>query len=182
VSDPIDGGLLEKAVAGCATAFATLLESHYDTIYRMGWRWLGVREDAEDVAQEVCIKLAGAIGAFRGESDFSTWLHRMTYTVTIDHIRAREWARRFEKPDIVLYQPLTAQPLDPAGADSELWDNVRALPSQQRDAVLLVYGEDLSHAEAAAIMRCAEKTVSWHLHEARKRLRAGLRSLGNHHD
>jgi RNA polymerase sigma-70 factor (ECF subfamily) len=56
----------------------------------------------------------------------------------------------------------------------ELWDEVRRLPDQQRDAVLLVYGEDLSHAEAAAILECSEKTVSWHLHEARKRLKAKL--------
>ncbi len=56
----------------------------------------------------------------------------------------------------------------------ELWVAVRALPDQQRDAVLLVYAEDMSHAEAASIMGCSEKTVSWHLHAARKRLKSVL--------
>ena len=51
---------------------------------------------------------------------------------------------------------------------------VRALPDQQRDAVLLVYAQDFSHGEAAALMGCSEKTVSWHLHEARKRLKNQL--------
>jgi RNA polymerase sigma-70 factor, ECF subfamily len=55
---------------------------------------------------------------------------------------------------------------------------VRRLPPQQRDAVLLVYAEDLSHAEAATVMGCAERTVSWHLHAARKRLRARLQAVG----
>ncbi len=55
---------------------------------------------------------------------------------------------------------------------------MRRLPEQQRDAVLLVYGEDMSHAEAAAIMGCTEKTVSWHLHEARKRLKVRLGAVG----
>jgi RNA polymerase sigma-70 factor, ECF subfamily len=53
---------------------------------------------------------------------------------------------------------------------------VRALPDQQRGAVLLVYGEGLSHAQAASVMACSEKTVSWHLHEARKRLKTQLQT------
>jgi RNA polymerase sigma-70 factor (ECF subfamily) len=61
--------------------------------------------------------------------------------------------------------------------DQELWQAVRALPEQQRDAVLLVYGEDLKHAEAALIMGCSEKTVSWHLHEAKKRLRKTVQAV-----
>ena len=61
---------------------------------------------------------------------------------------------------------------------AELWQAVRALPAQQRDAVLLVYGEDMSYAEAATLLDCTEKTVSWHLHEARKRLKAQLVRVG----
>ena len=53
-----------------------------------------------------------------------------------------------------------------------------ALPNQQRDAVLLVYGEDMTHAEAANVMGCSEKTVSWHIHEAKKRLRILLEAVG----
>jgi hypothetical protein len=74
VKDPVDRELVSKAAAGCASAFAALLETHYDTVYRMAWRWLGEREAAEDAAQEVCVKLAGAIRTFRGEAEFSTWL------------------------------------------------------------------------------------------------------------
>ena len=67
-------------------------------------------------------------------------------------------------------------------AGSELWDEVRRLPPQQRDAVILVYAEDLTHAEAAAIMGCTEKTVSWHLHEARKTIASTARCRGVRHD
>ena len=51
---------------------------------------------------------------------------------------------------------------------------MRQLPNQQRDAVLLVYAEDKSHAEAGEIMGCKEATVSWHIHEAKKTLRGLL--------
>jgi RNA polymerase sigma-70 factor (ECF subfamily) len=61
---------------------------------------------------------------------------------------------------------------------ADLWRAVHRLPPQQRDAVLLVYGEDMSHAEAASVMGCQEKTVSWHLHEAKKRLKTSLQAVG----
>jgi RNA polymerase sigma-70 factor, ECF subfamily len=175
----VDRELVSKASAGCATAFAALLEAHYDTIYRMAWRWLGAQDDAEDVAQEVCVRLAGAMRTFRGDAEFTTWLYRVTYSVVIDGIRARERMRRFDKPDVcVLHQGLAAPSPEAEALDRELWNEVRNLPPQQRDAVLLVYAEDLSHAEAATIMGCTERTVSWHLHAARKRLRTRLEAVG----
>jgi RNA polymerase sigma-70 factor (ECF subfamily) len=177
--DPADSQLVEKAVGGCPAAFAALLEAYYDSIFRMAWRWLGGREDAEDVAQDVCVKLAGAIRGFRGDADFTTWLFRVTYGVAIDHIRARERARRAERPEVVaLFQGRVAQSPEADALDGDLWDEVRRLPPQQRDAVLLVYGEDLSHSQAAVIMGCSEKTVSWHLHAARKCLKARLGAMG----
>lgn len=179
MKDPVDRELVAKAVGGCGEAFAALIEAYYDRIYRMAWRWLGAREEAEDATQDVCVKLAGAIRGFRGEADFSTWLYRVTYTVAADHLRARASARRAERPEVVVLFDQHVPPSPEAETlGNELWDEVRRLPPQQRDAVLLVYGEDLSHARAAAVMGCTEKTVSWHLHAARKRLKARLVAAG----
>ena len=58
--------------------------------------------------------------------------------------------------------------------EDDLWREVQGLPPQQRDAVLLVYDQDMSHAHAASVMGCTEKTVSWHLHQARKALKTRL--------
>ena len=55
--------------------------------------------------------------------------------------------------------------------EDPVWDEVRALPEKQRTAVMLVYGDGLSHGEAAKVMDCAESTVSFHLHAARKQLK-----------
>jgi RNA polymerase sigma-70 factor (ECF subfamily) len=75
--------------------------------------------------------------------------------------------------------PDTGQPSpEDAAMGADLWAAVRGLAPQQRDAVLLVYSEDMSHAEAAEVMGCQEKTVSWHLHEAKKRLRITLEAAG----
>jgi RNA polymerase sigma-70 factor (ECF subfamily) len=127
----------------------------------MAWRLIGTREEAQDVAQDVCVKVASAVRSFRGNAEFSTWLYRVAYNTAIDHMRARERMRRGERPDVVvLFQGRTAESAETAMAGSELWNEVRRLPQQQRDAVILVYAEDLTHAEAAAVMGCTEKTVS----------------------
>jgi RNA polymerase sigma-70 factor (ECF subfamily) len=179
VREPVDQGQLERAAGGCPAALAALIEAHYESVYRLAWRLIGTREEAQDVAQDVCVKLAGAVRSFRGDAEFATWLYRVAYNTSVDHMRARERLRGGERSDVVvLFQGRVAESAETAVAGSEIWSEVRRLPPQQRDAVILVYAEDLSHAEAAAIMGCTEKTVSWHLHEARKRLRARLDAVG----
>ncbi|MCB1513983.1 MAG: sigma-70 family RNA polymerase sigma factor [Hyphomicrobiaceae bacterium] len=171
-----EDALAHRAAAGDRVAFATLLAGVYDRIYRMAWRWCGTREAAEDVAQDVVIKLATSIRSYSGEASFATWLWRVTYNTAIDHVR------RGKRISLVGSDAVMAL-VDSASLDTpeqdemhreELWNAVRTLPPQQRDAVLLVYGEDMSHAEAATAMNVSEKTVSWHLHEARKALRKKL--------
>lgn len=173
-----DSELAQSAAAGDRAAFAALAARHYDRVHALAWRWCGARAEAEDVAQETMVKMAGAIKSFRGESAFSTWLYRIAYTTATDHLRARRKVVPFA-PDRLQALAEGADcdaPADPA-MNAELWRAVRALPEQQRDAVLLVYGEDMSHGEAAVVMACSEKTVSWHLHEARKRLKISLEAV-----
>src|SRR5262249_33815334 len=177
--EPVDQEQVGKAAGGCRVALAALIEAHYEAVYRLAWRLIGSREGAQDVAQDVCVKLAKAIRSFEGGAEFSTWVYRVAFNPAIDHMRARERLRRGERPDVaVLFQGRVAECAETTLVGSELWDEVRSLPPQQRDAVILVYAEDLTHAEASVIMGCTEKTVSWHLHEARKRLRARLDAVG----
>ena len=155
------------------------MERHYDRIYRLAWRKVGSRAEAEDIAQDVCVKLATAIASFRGEAAFSTWLYRIAFTTATDRLRDRQRIIAFAPSDMSeLADSLTSDTPETALIGAELWVAVRALPDQQRDAVLLVYGEDLSHQEASRIMGCSEKTVSWHLHEARRRLKVTLEAVG----
>lgn len=171
------------AAAGGAEALSTLLERHYDRIWRLAWRWCGSRAEAEDVTQDACVKIATAIRGFRGEAAFTTWVFRIVYTTATDRLRGRQRLCLVEPSQMVaLSEAAETQPPEPSAEVhvlcAELWAEVRRLPDQQRDAVLLVYGEDMSHAEAAAVMGCTEKTVSWHLHEARKRLKSRLTAVG----
>lgn len=178
VRDLDDEELAARAAAGDRNAFAKLVERNYDRVYRLAWRWTGRREMAEDIAQDVVVKLARAIRDFRAEARFSTWLYRLAYSTTVDGIRATQRIVPLGPSHMeeLLDVPDGVTPED-AVEGQELWAAVRALPPQQRDAVLLVYGEDVSHQEAAKIMGCSEKTVSWHLHEARKRLKSTFEAV-----
>jgi RNA polymerase sigma-70 factor (ECF subfamily) len=174
-----DKALAEKAAGGCRVSFAALIERYYDRIYRLAFRLCGSRAQAEDVAQDVCVKLATAIRSFRGEAAFSTWVWRVTFTTASDGLRARQRITTVEPAKMAALMDageVHAPSPEEAAFGAEIWGAVRALPDQQREAVLLVYGEGLSHAEAAGVLGCREKTVSWHLHEAKKRLKTRLQT------
>ena len=166
--------LVVRAQNGDAEAFAELIEDHYDLIHRTAWKWCGNRDDAEDIAQDVCVKLGRAIAGFDGRSAFSSWVYRITLNAVRDMQRAGK--RRGRYADAYAEVSPEDQPAEQeeAATSSQLWAAVRRLPEKQRDAVLLVYAEELSHAAAAEIMGIREATVSFHVHEARKTLRGLL--------
>lgn len=169
-----DEALIKRAVAGDRAAFSALVGRHYDFIFRTACKWCGKASDAEDIAQDVCVKLASVLKSFDGRSAFTSWLYRITLNAVRDMQRAR--TRRGKNIDrYAMVAPDEYLPdQEDAAAAGELWDAVRRLPDQQRDAILLIYSEGLNHAEAGVIMGCKEATVSWHIHEAKKTLRGLL--------
>lgn len=173
--------LVIAAQAGDRAAFASLVARDYDFIYAVAFKWLGNQADAEDVTQDVCIKLAKAIRSFAGRASFRSWLYRIVLNAANDLGRKKSRRRETggDAGEIALSQ-IPVAPVTQKDQDNKpLWSAVRSLPERQRDAVLLVYAEDKNHAEAAAIMECSEGTVSYHLFAARKALKAHLVRLDN---
>jgi len=171
-----DGLLAARAGNGDRAAFAALVERHYDFIHRIAYRLTGRRADAEDVAQDVCVRLGRAVAGYRGGAAFTTWLYAIVLNAARDQMRRN--ARESVKAEAYGVQALVSAGAaeEPDDATEALWAAVRALPDKQREAVTLVYGEGLSHAQAADAMAVAEPTVSWHVHEAKKRLKALMRA------
>ena len=177
IPDPLAAfteALVRRAQNGDVEAFAELIEDQYDRIYRTAWRWCGNGHDAEDIAQDVCVRLGAALQSFDGRSAFSSWVYRITLNMVRDWQRAgrRRGAHVDAYAEIVPTEEAAIQ--EDAATSSQLWSAVRNLPEKQRDAVLLVYAEEMSHAQAAEIMGIKEATVSFHVHEARKTLRGLL--------
>lgn len=138
----------EAAAGGDRAAFARLAERHYDRIHAMAWRWTGSRAGAEDVAQETMIKVAKAIRGFRGEARLSTWIAAIACRCALDHLRAARKVIAFpgETLDALRAAPAPAQAGPDPAEKAGLWRAVRSLPARQRDAMLLIYAEGMSHA------------------------------------
>ena len=79
-----------RAAGGCRASFAALVGQCYGRIHRMAWRFTGSVQEAEDIAQDVCLKLGQSIRCWRGDSAFETWLYRLTYTVE-PNVRPVAW-------------------------------------------------------------------------------------------
>ena len=174
-----DTELIGQVREGDRQAFATLVARHYDFIFRVAYRWCGKRADAEDGAQEVCARLGKAIRSYKGGGAFTTWLYTLTLNAARDY--HRKDARERVKTEAFGVHALIAGEIaeEPDDQAERLWAAVRKLSDKQRDAVLLVYGEGLSHAAASDVMACSEATVSWHVHEAKKRLKLLMQQAGD---
>lgn len=174
-----DFDLVDRAKRGNRAAFAALVVRHYDFIFATAWKWAGSREDAEDIAQEVCARLAKALNHWRGEGALRTWLYRIIVNAVRDQMRST--ARHQNKLDAAAADPTLPRSQAPEvegyGVDDDtarLWDAVRGLPVKQRDAVMLVYGEGLSQSDAASVLECSVGTIGSNIHDAKKRLKLAL--------
>jgi RNA polymerase sigma-70 factor (ECF subfamily) len=170
--DVSDLDLARRAKNGDAAAFRLLLERHYAMIYRLAYRFLGTSADAEDAAQGICLGLAGKIAGFKGESRFSTWLYRVVVNACRDERRKMVSRDRYQAAYMALAAHEAADWADGESRKAWLSDALGRLDDPLRETALLVVGEELSHAEAAAILGIAEATVSWRMHEVKKRLKS----------
>lgn len=170
--DP-DASLVSAAIGGDREAFGELLRRHYDRVHGLAWQMTGSRADADDIAQDVCCTLVEKIGGFRGEAKFATWLCGIVFNACRDHHRRRRSFLGFAQRLTVLAS-LTRGP-DGRDLHDQMWIDsaIARLKPAYRDTVVLVVGQQLTHAEAAEILGVTESTVSWRMHEVRKTLAPG---------
>lgn len=167
-----DADLVAAAAAGSRAAFEALLQTHYAKIHGLAWRLTGSRIDADDIAQDVCCTLVEKIGSFRGQAKFTTWLTGITYNACRDFARRRRsLGGMIEK--LTVLAGLADVP-DGRDAYDLVWTKsaISRLKPALRDTVVLVAGEQLTHAEAAEILGVSENTIAWRMHEVRRRLSA----------
>lgn len=170
-----DDALAREAAGGNAYAFEQLVRRHYMMMYKVAFKWCGRREDAEDIAQNACIKLGQNIRSFRFDAAFTTWLYRIVINAAKDYKRKqRDELPLFEDADIAA----PGQSQEDAVMTRQMLGIVARLPSRLKEAVILVFAEGLSHKQAAEILGCAENTVSWRVHEARKQIDKTLKKKG----
>jgi RNA polymerase sigma-70 factor, ECF subfamily len=136
--------------------FAELLRRHREKIYWLCRKMVHTHEDADDVAQNVFIKVHRSLVGFNGESMFSTWIYRIATNESINYLRAQK-ARQATSLDDMIYEPVDAdaQPSMNAEQDEQrlmIEDAINALPEKQRVVFTMRYYEELSYEEIADIV------------------------------
>lgn len=176
-----DAALLAAHVAGDPEAFGALVRRHQDRLWSVALRTCQNPEDASDALQEALISALRNAHSFRGESQVSTWLHRIVVNASIDRIR-----RRRSRPTIGLDQAFAAGIPEPTEEGDrierretilEVERGLAALPVDQRAALVLVDIEGLSVSEAAHALGVPVGTVKSRCHRGRARLAVLLAHL-----
>jgi RNA polymerase sigma-70 factor (ECF subfamily) len=171
---------IRLAQAGDAAAFEHLYQLHSRRVYALCLRMVGNPSDAEDLMQEAFLQLFRKIGTFRGESAFSTWLHRMTVNVVLMRLRKKSLpAASLEEatePDEETGGPrkdFGAPDLRLSGAVDRvnLERSIEKLPRGYRTVFVLHDVQGFEHNEIAGIMGCSVGNSKSQLHKARTRLR-----------
>ena len=169
-SDP-DDLLVRRVAQGDQTAFTELVRRHERRVYAVAMRMLGREEDALDATQDALLTVYRKIGQFRGESAFSTWLHRITINACYDILRkrARQPMLHVAGEDDREHEP--GPPVeDHAGAVSGDIDAARALqevPEDFRAVLILADVHDLGYNEIAEILEIPIGTVKSRVYRGR---------------
>jgi RNA polymerase sigma-70 factor (ECF subfamily) len=178
-SQTSDYALAQAASKGEMNSFEQLYQRHNRRVYSLCLRMTQNQSEAEDLAQEVFIQLFRKIGSFRGESAFTTWLHRLTVNQVLMHFRKRsvkmeQTTEEGETPVQIVVG--TANPNQMPVVDRIALDKaISQLPPGYKAVFMLHDVEGHEHEEVAQILGCSVGTSKSQLHKARMKLRRLLR-------
>ena len=170
-----DYDLAQASSQGDMAAFETLYERHHRRVYSLCLRMVANPTEAEDLAQEVFIQLFRKLGSFRGESAFTTWLHRLTVNHVLMHFRKKgvKLEKTTEEGEIGDIQDLIQGVGErPRFVDRIALDKAIAeLPPGYRTVFVLHDVEGFEHEEIGNLLGVSTGTSKSQLHKARMRLR-----------
>ncbi len=188
MTDPKRAGLseaeaIERAKQGDAEAFEVLYNLHKRRVYSLCLRMVANTAEAEDLAQEAFLQLFRKIGTFRGESAFSTWLHRLSVNVVLMHLRKKSLQvvpldDTADGEEDTQKRDYGADDLQLSGSIDrlQLQRAVDRLPPGYRTIFVLHDVEGFEHNEIAGMVGCSIGNSKSQLHKARLKLRDILKS------
>jgi RNA polymerase sigma-70 factor, ECF subfamily len=176
-ADP-DVALMLRVQTGDEAAFEALVHKHTRAVLNLVYRYLGDASRAEDVAQDVFVKVYRARMKYEPKAKFSTWLYRIAVNHCLNEIRARKSQPAVAAPVNDLLEHPSAEDPDARLRQGELREAVKAaidaLPDNQRMAVLLSRYEDMTYDQIAETMGLSLEAVKSVLFRAKENLKQAL--------
>lgn len=179
----ISGQVIEACQQGDRAAFQLLFETYKDKVFSIAvYSSGGDRAVADDVTQQIFLKLFTAIRQFRGDSEFTTWLYRLVVNACLDERRRRRRLLPWGET-VAMRNPADKKPQEKQYARREVSEAVQAaiadLKPKFRLPILLKYIEGLSYEEIATVMGCSKGTVASRLNRGHSQLAKRLAHLNN---
>jgi RNA polymerase sigma-70 factor (ECF subfamily) len=191
--DPQEQLLLDRLQSGDDAALSELAEAYGSKIFQLAFRYLKNKEDAEEIAQDVLLKVHRNIGAFRGDAALSSWIYRITFNAAMSRLRTASWQRsqaedrqaqaaasdgdqRNSPPqrDPIDWSHMADESVFRGQLRKRLFGAILALPAIYRAPVLLRDVQGMSAEEASAVLRVKDQTLKSRLHRGRLILRKQL--------
>ncbi len=174
--------LIERAYGGDPSAFNRLMAQHENRMYAVALRMCANREDAQDCLQEAMLRVYRAIGSFKGQSTFSTWVYRITMNTCLDELRRKKNRQNTSLDNLV---DMGWSPTD-GGAGPEkqalmremrekMHGAIRELPDDMRAAVVLRDIQGFSYDEIAQMLEINVGTIKSRISRGREKLREKLK-------
>jgi len=184
-----DRELVGRCRAGNESAFDDLVRRHQQRAFNVAYQLLRNREDATEVAQDAFVRIYRNVNGFRGECEFTTWLHQIV--VNLARNKHRWWKRRGRHASVSLDRAMGTEdgdvPVQTAASEDApdvqavkaefvelLSRRMNELPQKFREVLVLRNVEDLSYEQIAAVLHCSVGTVKSRLARAREQLRMAM--------
>jgi RNA polymerase sigma factor (sigma-70 family) len=178
--------LINAAIHGEQTAYATLMRKYRDSIFNLIFRIIRDREQVEDLTQETFVKAFGSLRSFNREFAFSTWLYKIATNSSIDYIRKKKLqTTSINKPishedsDYTIELPDSTYEPDRFIIQGQrakvIAEAIEKLPPKYRQVIILRHNEERDYAEIAKILKIPIGTVKAHIFRARELLYKSLR-------
>ena len=157
--------------------FNRIVKEYSERLYWHVRRMVGSHEDADDLLQEIFLKIWTALPSFRGEAQLYTWVWRIATNETLNHLR-REKVRaalRFASADELVAQKIEGDPyFNGTAAQRELWKSVARLPEKQRQVFVMRWWDELSYEEISAITGTSVGALKASYHIAQEKIKLNL--------
>ena len=167
---PSDSELARQAASGNEGAFSQLFERYYDKMRAFAYRILLDFSAAEDVVQETFIRVARQIQGIRDFQTFEAWIYRICANAARDTLRSNQ-SHAVKLQNAAKHFEIESSVIASEQASELALALMQGLSPEQREAIALVFLDECSHAEAAKRLGCAESTISWRIHLAKRKLR-----------
>jgi RNA polymerase sigma-70 factor (ECF subfamily) len=167
--------LIDQVLAGNKNAFTLIVDRHKDRAFNLAWRICCNREEAEEIAQDAFLKAYRALGSFKRQSSFSTWLYRIVYNTAVSHVRVK-------KKEILSLEEFPAEAADFSGigiSEEEAETEYRRslinfaflrISEEERILITLHYFEDMSLEEISDVTGISRTNMKVKLFRARQKM------------